>query len=64
MQGVSKLMRNILRGDFSAKIKGGFFHIIFCSKPLPLQVAAKSSIVTPYGCSPNFSWCNLEWKGF
>ena len=31
-------MQNILRRDFSAKIKGGLFHIIFCSKPLPLHV--------------------------
>ena len=30
-------MQNILRGDYSAKLRG-VFHIIFCSKPLPLQV--------------------------
>ena len=42
----------------------GDFHIIFCSKSLPLQVTAKSSIVTPYGCISNFRWCNLEGKGF
>ena len=34
MQGVSKLMQTILKGD---KLRG-VFHIVFCSKPLPLQV--------------------------
>ena len=48
---------------FQQKLRG-VFHIIFCSKSLPLQVKAKSSIVSPYGCSPNFRWCNMEGKRF
>ena len=35
---------------FQQKLRG-VFHIIFCSKPLPLQVTVKSSIFTPYGCA-------------
>ena len=39
LKGVFKLMRTILKGDFSAKIKGNLSYNFF-SKPLPLQVTA------------------------
>ena len=59
MQGVSKLMRNILRGDFSANIME-CLSIIFRSNPLPLQVTDKSSMFTPYGCNRKDG---VTWRG-
>ena len=63
MQGVSKLMQTILKGDFQQKLRGGF-HIIFCSKPLPLQVTpSKVRGVAVGGNNARFGY-NLEEKGF
>ena len=65
MQGVSKLMRNILKGDFSAKNKGCLSYIvIFCSNALPLQVIPAKVRGAAVGGNNTRFGCNLEGKGF
>ena len=53
-------MQTILKGDFSSKIKGGVFHIIFCSKPLPLQVTPSKVRGAAVGGNNARFGCDLE----
>ena len=60
IQGVSKLMRNILKVDFSAKIKGGLsYNFLFTPPPPPsydpLKLREKNGLYLIYPLWKNLS---------
>ena len=55
-------MRNILRGDFSAKIKG-VFHIIFCPKPLPRQFTIQPNLALLPPTAAALTLDGVTWRG-
>ena len=63
MQGVSKWMQNILRGDFLTKIKGCLSYNFLFKTPPPQVTPSKVRGAAVGGNNARFG-CSLEVKGF
>ena len=66
MQGVFKFMRNILKGDFLAKIKGRgvSFIYFFFQNPFPSKLQPNLALLPPTTAALTLEGCNLEETGF